>query len=370
MVSYEEEIRALQEEIGKTQYNKATQHHIGLVKAKIARLKEKAVARSKGGKKGEGYSVRKSGDATVILIGFPSVGKSTLLNQITNAESKTAAYAFTTLTCIPGMMNYNSAQIQVLDVPGILKGAASGLGRGKEVIAVARSADLAIIMVDVFTVNQVSILKKELEEADIRVNQQPPHISITKKDRGGLNIASTVKLNNIEEETVEAILNEYRIVSAEVIIREDITADQLIDALEGNRKYMPAIVVVNKIDSLTEEGMKQLQIQLRNGASKNDEVLISAEKGINIEKLKETIYNKLNLIRVYLKEVGKKADLEKPLIMKEKATIRDVCEKLHHDFVKKYKFAKVFGKSAKFSGQKFKMEHKLMDGDVVEIHLR
>ncbi len=373
MVDYGEQIRELEEEISKTQYNKATQHHIGLIKAKIARIKEKAVARSKGGKKGEGFSVRRSGDATVILVGFPSVGKSTLLNKITNAESKTAAYAFTTLTCIPGMLDYNGAKIQILDVPGILKGAASGLGRGKEVIAVARNADLAVIMVDIFTGNQAGILKRELEEADIRLNQQPPHVSITRKERGGLNIATTVKLTKIENKTIEAIMNEYRIVSADVVIREDINADQLIDALEGNRKYMPGIVVVNKIDSLTAEGMKGLQQQLRNNevTDKNDDiVLISAEKGINIEKLKETIYNKLSFIRVYLKEVGKKPDLENPLIMKQGCEVKDVCEKLHKDFVSKFKFSKVWGKSAKFGGQKFKIDHKLVDKDVVEIHLR
>lgn len=373
MVNYEEEIRQLQEEISKTQYNKATQHHIGLVKAKIARLREKSAARSKGGKKGEGYAVRKSGDATVILIGFPSVGKSTLLNRITNAESKTAAYAFTTLTCIPGMMDYKGAKIQILDVPGLIKGAASGTGKGREVIAVARNADLAVIMVDVFTVNQAGILKKELEEADIRVNQQPPHITITRKDKGGLSIATTVKLTKIEQKTVEAILNEFKIVSADVIIREDITPDQLIDALEGNRKYMPAITIVNKIDSLTEEGIKQLQIQLRNSAAtgKGEEMIfISAEKGLSLDKLKDAIYSKLSLASIYLKEVGKKADMEKPLIMRQGATVKDVCEKLHRDFVAKFKFSKVWGRSAKFPGQKFKMDHKLADGDVVEIHLR
>ncbi|HIG98012.1 TPA: GTP-binding protein [Candidatus Woesearchaeota archaeon] len=373
MVDYNEEIRALEEELSKTQYNKSTQHHIGLVKAKIARLKERAAARSKGGKKGEGYAVRKSGDATAILIGFPSVGKSTLLNKITNAESKTAAYAFTTLTCIPGMMEHKNAKIQVLDVPGILKGAASGLGRGKEVIAVARNADIAILMVDVFTVNQIDILRKELEEADIRVNQQQPSVTITRKDRGGLSIASTVKLTKIDEKTAKAILNEFQIVSADVVIREDITADQLIDVIEGNRRYMPALAVVNKIDSLTDEGTRQLQQQLKYNAvtaKSEDIILISAEKGINLDVLKDAIYNRMNFMRVHLKETGKKPDMDVPLIMKHNDTIRTVCEKLHRDFVAKFKFAKVWGKSAKFPGQKFKMDHKLADRDVVEIHLR
>ncbi len=373
MPNYEEEIRSLKEEIANTQYNKATQHHIGLVKAKIARLKERAAARVKGGKKGEGYAVRKSGDATAILIGFPSVGKSTLLNKITNAESKTAAYAFTTLTCIPGMMEHNNAKIQVLDMPGILKGAASGLGRGKEVIAVARNADLAILMVDVFTANHLDVLKKELEEADIRINQQPPGVAITRKDRGGLSIASTVKLTKIDEKTAKAILNEFQIASADVIIREDITADQLIDAIEGNRKYMPAIVTVNKIDSLTAEGVRQMQQQLKNNAvtaKSEDIILISAEKGISLDRLKDSIYNKLSLIRIFLKEAGKKPDMDTPLIMKHNDTIMAVCEKLHRDFAAKFKFAKVWGRSAKFPGQNFKIDHRLADRDVVEIRLR
>jgi len=369
MVDYEAEIKALQDEITKTQYNKSTQHHIGLVKAKIARLREKSAARSKGGKKGEGFSIRRSGDATVILIGFPSVGKSTLLNHITNAESKIAAYAFTTLTCIPGTMFYGGAKIQVLDVPGIMKGAARGTGRGREVISVSRNADLAVIMVDVFTAKQVDVLKRELEEADIKLNQQPPHITIARKEKGGLNVASTVKLTKIEEKTILGILDEFRIINADVIIREDITPDQFIDFLEANKKYMPAIVVVNKIDALTQEGMAQLSAQMRNMEGFRDVIFISAEKGLNLEKLKEAIYNRLSMMSIYLKEVGKKPDLETPLIMRQGNTIKEVCEKLHRDFVTKFKFARVWGKSAKFPGQKFKIDHKLTDKDVVEIHV-
>ena len=130
-VDYNEQIKEFEEELKKTKYNKKTQHHIGLVKAKIAKLRERQESRGKGGKKGEGYSVRRSGDATVLLLGFPSAGKSTLLNALTNAESETGAYAFTTLTVIPGTLEYKHAKIQVLDVPGIVKGASDGTGRGK-----------------------------------------------------------------------------------------------------------------------------------------------------------------------------------------------------------------------------------------------
>ena len=119
-----EKIKAIQDEMAKTQINKATEHHIGLLKAKIAKLKreQEADITKKSGMKQDGFDVRRSGDATVVFIGLPSVGKSTLLNKMTGAKSTVGAFQFTTLTVVPGMMEYRGAKIQVLDLPGIIKG--------------------------------------------------------------------------------------------------------------------------------------------------------------------------------------------------------------------------------------------------------
>jgi small GTP-binding protein len=92
--------------------------------------------------------VARLGDARVALIGFPSVGKSTLQGSLTGTESEAAAYEFTTLTCIPGTMHYKGSKVQVLDLPGIIEGAAHGKGRGREVIACARNADAILIVLD------------------------------------------------------------------------------------------------------------------------------------------------------------------------------------------------------------------------------
>ena len=102
-------ISEIEAEINKTQRNKATEYHLGMLKAKLAKLKREIIdsaSSKKGAGTGEGFDVSKSGDARVGMIGFPSVGKSTLLTKLTNTESKVAAYEFTTLTCIPGNIMY------------------------------------------------------------------------------------------------------------------------------------------------------------------------------------------------------------------------------------------------------------------------
>ena len=123
-----------------------------MLKAKLAKLRTQLLnpedGAGGGGGDDKGFEVVKYGDARIALIGFPSVGKSTALSLLTGTESEAAAYEFTTLTCIPGIINYKGTKIQLLDLPGIIEGAAQGKGRGRQVIAVAKSADLILMMLD------------------------------------------------------------------------------------------------------------------------------------------------------------------------------------------------------------------------------
>src|SRR3989339_870505 len=254
-----EKLKELEDELARTQKNKATEYHIGIIISKIAQLRREVISPKKHGSSGGGFYVKKSGDATAVMIGLPSVGKSTLLNKLTNAESQIAAYAFTTLTCIPGVLEYNGAKIQVLDLPGIIEGAKDGKGRGREVIAVARNADLILLLVEANHPEQARVLERELYGFGIRINSKSPHVVIKKTAKNGVVINSTVKLTKISEKEIKAVLTGYGIFNADVVLREDIDIDKFIDVVEGNRVYVPALYIVTKTDLGIKDGVNKLK---------------------------------------------------------------------------------------------------------------
>jgi hypothetical protein len=362
----EEQIKAIEDEILKTQKNKATSHHLGLLKAKIARLKDLAEKRkTSGGSTGLSYGVKKTGNASVGLVGFPSVGKSTLLNHVTDAKSEVAAYQFTTLTVVPGLLEYRGAKIQILDLPGLIKGAAKGRGRGREVLSVVRGLDMVLLMGDVFETN-IDVLVEELYQVGIRLNARPPDIAIAKKDRGGIVVNSTVPLTKIDEEGAKQILNEYNIVSADVVFRQDISEEELIDFMSGNRIYLPAFVAINKVDLVGAEYLEQLGRRL----SKWHVVPISADKEIGLEELKEELFQRLKFMSIYMKPQGKEADMKEPLVVKEGSTVGMICDTLHRDMKRKFRYANIWGPSAKFPGQTVGLNHVLKDQDVLTLVTR
>lgn len=367
MATIEDQINEIEEEIKNTQYNKATQHHIGKLKAKLARLRDelekRRVQRGAGARKS--YAVRKSGNATVAIVGYPSVGKSTLLNKITDAESDVAEYQFTTLSIIPGIMEYKGAKIQVLDMPGLIKGASRGKGRGKEVISAARSADLILLMIDVFNY-KIDTLVDELYKAGFRLNQTPPDITITKHDRGGININSTVAFTQTNEDIIKSILSSYGYINADIVIRQDISDDQLIDFISGNKLYIPAIVALNKTDLIS----KQENNKILKKITRYKVVSISAESNKGIEKLRESIFGSLEFIRLYMRPQRGKTDYKEPLVIKSKSTVGMVCDILHRDFRRKFRYAMIWGRSAKFPGQVVGLDHTLIDKDVITIVIR
>ncbi|KAL3900754.1 MAG: hypothetical protein SGCHY_001127 [Lobulomycetales sp.] len=376
-----EKIAEIEAEMKRTQKNKATEYHLGLLKAKLAKYRTMLLEpERKQGNKEAGFEVTRQGDARVCLIGFPSVGKSTFLSKMTGATSEAAAYEFTTLTCVPGKMNYKGSEIQLLDLPGIIQGASQGKGRGRQVIAVAKTSDLIIMMLDASkSGDQRRLLEIELEAVGIRINRAKPNIYFKVKkvssflsvpvftSKGGyavvvcgISFTATTKLNHLNERLVQQILQGYKIHNAEVLVREDCTVDEFIDVVLGNRVYIPCLYVYNKIDAISIEDVDII-------AREPNSVVISCEQDLNLDYLVSKVWENLGLIRVYTKKKGNAPDFDDAVILKAGTTVEGICKSIHRSLVDDFKCGLVWGKSAKHAPQTVGLGHVLEDEDVVQI---
>lgn len=330
------------------------------------------------------------------MVGFPSVGKSTLLTTLTGTRSEAAAYEFTTLTCIPGTMNcklvvhvdmllfyfanYMStrtikltnqtyyidkgARIQVLDLPGIIEGAADGKGRGRQVISTARTCNLILIILDSGKpLTHKKIIEAELFSFGIRINQTPPNIKITKKEAGGIDYQEMCnQTKGMNADVARVVCKEFKISCAQIILREDVTVDQFIDVVEGNRSYVPVLYVFNKIDALTIEELDILD-QMPNY------VPISSQHEWNLEELMEEIWHRCNMMRIYTKPKGQIPDYDEPVILhaERNPTIEEFCNRIHRGLIEQFSHAWVWGRSAKHQPQRCGKDHILEDEDVVQL---
>jgi small GTP-binding protein len=372
----EERIKELEDRLASTKVNKATQKSINFIKAQLAKLREsliEIVSSKKGG--GGGLGIKKSGDAQVAFIGFPSVGKSSLLNLLTEGDthSKVAAYDFTTITAIPGMMNIEDAKIQLIDLPGIILGAATGKGRGKEVLGAVRTAELILVIIcfrEDGTINFLDLekIRNELYNAAIRLNTRPSRISIKEQTRGGIHFTSKGPQSMVKSE-VKALLNELGINNAGVYFSEpEITPDQLIDFVMGNRVYTKEFVVINKADLMK---IPLSPEEITESIGHNHWVMISVKNQENINALRHSIFQELKLIRVYLKPPKEEADMDEPIILHKGDNMETLCRKIHKRFVKDFRFSLIWGKSARHPGQKIaNLNHIIEDGDIISIYTK
>ncbi|KAJ7937162.1 developmentally regulated GTP binding protein 1 [Mycena leptocephala] len=330
----------------------ATSYHLGQLKAKLAKLRRELIS-PPGGGEAAAVSASITGIASVGFVGFPSVGKSTLMSKLTGTHSEVSEIDFTTV-------KVHGAPIQILDLPGIIEGANDGRGRGRQVIAVARTCNLIFIVLDVLKpLGDKKIIEAELEGFGIRLNKRPPAILVRRKEKGGISITNTVPLTNIDHDDIKGILSEFKINNCDIAIREPgATADDLVDVIEGNRVYIPALY----IDAIS---IEELDLLYKIPMS----VPISSKEWLNIDELIEKMWETLDLVRAYTKPRGLAPDYSQPVVLRRgKCSVEDFCNSIHKEIAKQMKYAIVWGASAKHSrGQKVGLDHILEDEDVVHI---
>ncbi|KAK5016025.1 Ribosome-interacting GTPase 2, partial [Cryomyces antarcticus] len=272
-------------------------------------------------------------------------GKSTFLSKITKTKSEVAAYSFTTLTAIPGVLEYGGAEIQILDLPGIIEGAAEGKGRGRQVISAAKTSDLILMILDATKrAEQRALLEAELEAVGIRLNRDPPNIYLKPKKAGGMKITFQATPKNLDEKMLYNILKDYKMLNCEVLVRdENATVDDFIDVIMKDHRNL---YVYNKIDSVSLDFLDKL-------AREPNTVVMSCELDLGV--------------RDVVDRKGIDPDFSEALIVRNNSTIEDVCDQVHRSLKESFKYALVWGASAKHVPQRVGLSHVVADEDVVSI---
>ncbi len=365
----EEKIAALEEFLKSVPKHKGTENLRLWASRRLAELREEVEERRRK-KSGRGISffVEKEGAAQIVLIGLPNTGKSSIVKLLTGAKTRIGEYPMTTTKPIPGMMEYEDIYFQLVDTPPIIPGGGPWNNR---VIGLARNSDALLIVLssekDPYT--EFRIIKKMLEEAGILLYKPRGRVVIEKLRMGktGIRITLMGRLIDATVDDVRRLLESYRIYNAHVKIYGEVSLDDVEQAIFENKLYKPAIVVINKAE-LNINKAKEAALRIHRENPHLPVIIASAKLGKGFDKLGEILFNHLEIIRVYTKQPnGPVAD--KPLILRRGATVLDVAKSIHKDFVKKFKYAKIWGPSAKYPGERTGLEHVVMDGDIVEIHI-
>ncbi|MBI2852572.1 MAG: 50S ribosome-binding GTPase [Chloroflexi bacterium] len=288
--------------------HKGTDHLKAELRARIARLTQ-SMGKKAGGHRASTV-IPKEGAAQVAVIGLPNAGKSQLVARVTNATPEVADYPFTTQSATPGMMEFQNIKIQLIDTPPLVPQAIEFW-----LTNLLRRADALLIVIDLGedVLTQLGAITAALKKMRIETGPCGP----------------------VEEEL-------------------------------GIVHHKKALIAANKIDL---PGVREKFALLEESLGDRIPVAaISARHGAGLEEMKEELYRTLDIIRVYTKIPGEKADFSEPIVLPRGSTLEGAADQVHKDFLAKLKYARVWG-SGKHEGVMVKRDHVMQDGDIMELHI-
>lgn len=361
----EEKLRALEEFLSAVPKHKGTENLVRWIRKRMAELREE-IEEKKQKKSGGGLSffVEKEGAAQLVLLGFTKSGKSALLRFLTGAKAEVSDVPYTTKFPVVGMMQYEDIQFQIVEAPSIIP---EGGGWNTKVVGLAKNSDGIIIVLDASRdcKSDFKHIVEFLNDNGISIEKPRGFVEIEKSHAGGIRIVNYGRFLGTEEDVVK-LLNSYRIYNAMVRIYGEADLDDVEKAIFEKVVYKPALVLLNKIDlvndanSLCNDFLKELKLPA---------IAVSVIKGFKKDVIGDAIFRLVDIIRIYTKPPNGEPS-SKPLVLRKGATVLDVAKAIHKDFVKKFAYARVWGTSVKYPGQRVGLDHILHDKDVVEIVLR
>ncbi len=376
--SLEEKIKKLEEFLSLVPKHKATEKIVAVNKSRLAKMKRQLEDHRQKQKITQKvispFSIKKEGIQVILISCYqtPGVGKTSLLNFLTGAaEDKIGRF-----TALPeiGIYQYQKMRFQIVDMPSIMEGASDGVGNGKEILSQLRAADLLCLCVDLSQniEDQMHLLLYELSRADIRINIPPPPLSIEKTGANKIQVLyMTKEAKEVEEledltEKVKEIIHENGIRNAIVKIYGLITLDNIIDVLTPSVVYKKVIILGTKGD--LPHTQENFEILKKNYSNKFPIILgTSYQKETFPKDFGEMILKFLNKIRIYTMNNGVVA--QRPLIMDENPSIRDVALKIHRSFFELFDHAIVIREWERQKRKKVGLDYILKDNDIVEIHI-
>ena len=370
--SIEEQITHLERFVAVVVKHKGVENHLRMAKQKLKRLKatQDKMRQAKKGT-GERWLVPKGEDAQIAIIGTVNSGKSSVLNSLAKSDSaaKVGAYPFTTVKPEVGSTTARGARLQLVELPAVVEGSIRGEMSGKLVLAGIRNADCVILTIDLSQdpVNQLELILKELSIGKIRLNTERPLVSIEKVGSGNIQIFNSHHYEGKGTDEILEIMRTKGYMNVIVRFHGPTSIDQFFDALDYTISYLPAIIFATKGDM---KGSKSNFSVLQNYISEENLQLelipVSSANKEGFDEIEEEIFGKLNKIRVFTRNnVGDIA--ERPIILESGSTIENAIEVLSKKMLRFFRFARIWGKSAKFDGEKVGLDRILEDGDVIQV---
>lgn len=365
-----EKIPALQEFLSAIPKHKGNEHLRAQIKRQIAVLKAETQAKRRRGAGGAAErGVQKAGAAQIAILGLTKVGRSSLLAVVTSAKPVVASYPYATKESVPGMLRFEDIQFQLVEVPALVPGEEGRFVFQEGSADVVRNCDGLIVMVDLTAdpIEQLEAILAELARSQVSTQKLESNVSIIKTRSGGMHLFAAGRLLGCTRDEVSSLLKSYGIPNAIVRTTGDLTLDDIEDViLETNLTYKPTIVVANKAD--LPDASESYRRLLDKIGSKIPVRAISSHTGLGLSELGKQLFETLDLVRVYTKEPNATRPSPEPFIIRRGTTVGELSRQIHSVLFHQFKYARVWGKSVSYDGERVGIGHILSDGDVVQIH--
>jgi len=303
----DEKTLALEQMLRVMPKHKGTDHLRADLRRKLSKLKETGAKKAKA-KHADIFHVPRGGAGQIVLLGTPNCGKSSVVAALTNAKVNVADFPFASAAPVPGMVTFEDIQIQLVDMPPIT---ADYAAPGQ--VGTYRNCDLIAVVVDLSAdpAEQLQICLDFLESRNLLIDKQTPAV------------------------------DEH-----------------------GNVLGKRAFCICTKSDIPKPDALTTLKQSCK---LPFEFVEVSTKTGAGLDKLPETFFSLLGIIRVYAKPPGKKPDMKEPFTLLAGSTVMDLATAIHRELAEKLKFARIWGTGV-YDGQNAQRNHVLNDKDIIELH--